>query len=354
VLLLLFLPGLRDRPELVDPLAGVDPPAPAPVTGGIDARAGRTLPIALAVGLAALVGALVLLSDFWLGKASEAVIMATIFLSFVMLTGLAGHLSLCQAAFAGIGAFTAAQLATEQGMSMIAGAFVGAAVAAVAGALVAIPSLRLSGLFLALGTLAFGLMVDSVIFPQPWVSGGGGGSMDVPRPLMGTVDFTSNGSFLMLSGVAFALIALFVWQLRLGSTGSFLSALRGSPTAAASIGIDERRARVIAFTLAAGIAGFGGALLATQRGEVAPVNFITDLSLYWTVVALAVGVATIRGAVAGGMLIVFVPEVLAELPERWLVLQFILFGLGVLVLARHPEGAFELIVSKFRRHRVPA
>jgi len=352
VLLLLFLPGLRDRPELVDPLAGVDPPAPSPGTSASAGRARRTLPIAFAVGIAALAAALALLSDFWLGKSSEAIIMATIFLSFVMLTGLAGHLSLCQAAFAGIGAFTAAQLAAEQGMSVLGGAFIGAAVAAFAGALVAVPSLRLSGLFLALGTLAFGLMVDSVIFPQTWVSGGGGGSMDVPRPLMGSVDFTSNGSFLVLCAIAFTMVALFVWQLRRGSTGAFLSALRGSPTAAAAVGIDERRARIIVFTLAAGIAGFGGALLAAERGEVAPVNFITDLSLYWTVVALAVGVATIRGAVAGGLLIVFVPEILAEFPERWLVLQFILFGLGVLVLARHPEGAFELVISKFRRDRL--
>ncbi|MGQ0824243.1 MAG: ABC transporter permease [Actinomycetota bacterium] len=354
VLLLLFLPGLRDRPEAVDPLAGVDPPArvTAISVGGNTGRA--QVAIAFACGIVASAAAIMLLSDFWLGKTAQAVILATIFLSFVVLTGLAGHLSLCQAAFAGIGAFTAAQLAAEQGMSVIGGAVVGAMVAAAAGAVVALPSLRLSGLFLALATLAFGLMLDNVIFPQPWASGSGTRGLDVPRPLIGTIDFTSNASFLVLSGVAFALVAMLVWLLRRGTTGAFLGALRGSPVAAVSIGIDERSARVLAFTIAAGIAGFGGALLAAQQGSAAPVNFITDLSLYWTVVALAVGVATIRSAFAAGLLIVFVPELLNELPERWIVLQFVLFGLGVLVLARHPEGAFEFVVTKFHRRRLAA
>ncbi len=347
IVLLLFWPGLRNRREAVDPLAGVDPPpAAAGIVAGWRERH-AAVPLALGLGVIATGVALIVLSPFWQGVTAKAVIMATMFLSFVVLTGLAGHLSLCQAAFSGIGAFTAGQLAVEQGTSIIGGALVGAALAAAVGALVALPALRLGGLFLALATLAFGLMLDNVVFVQSWVAGSGSRGLDVPRPLLGSIDFRANGSFLLLSAIAFAVVALFVWLLRGGTTGGFLTALRGSPIAAAAIGISERRARVVAFTVAAGIAGFAGGLLAAQAGSVAPVNFSTFQSLYWTVVALAVGVATIRSALAAGLLIVFVPELLAELPERWAVLQFVLFGLGVLVLARHPEGALEYVLAKF-------
>ena len=348
IVLLLFLPGLRSRREAVDPLAGVDPPrAASGISAGWRERH-AAVPLALGCGVGATVVALVVLSPFWQGVTAKAVIMATMFLSFVVLTGLGGHLSLCQAAFTGIGAFTAAQLAVEQGTSILVASLLGAGLAAAVGAAVALPAVRLGGLFLALATLAFGLMLDNVVFVQSWVSGGGTRGLDVPRPLLGSIDFRANGSFLLLSVVAFALVAMFVWLLRGGTTGGFLTALRGSPDAAAAIGISERHARIVAFTIAAGIAGFAGGLLAAQTGSVAPVNFSTFESLYWTVVALAVGVATIRSALAAGLLIVFVPELLAELPPRWMVLQFVLFGLGVLVLARHPEGALEYVLGKFR------
>src|SRR5690606_36886040 len=116
----------------------------------------------------------------------------------------------------------------------------------------------LGGIYLALATLAFALMFETVLRPLEWVSGGQRPPR-VPRPTIGGIDFSDNKNFFLLALVLLALVTLFVLVLKRDSTGRFLDALRGSETAAASIGINPFAAKVVAFSVSAGIAGFGGA-----------------------------------------------------------------------------------------------
>ena len=141
---------------------------------------------------------------------------------------------------------------------------------------------------------------------------------------------------------------------RKGTTGKFLDALRGSETAAASVGINGSRQRVVAFALSAGIAGLGGGLLAmldTQANYAA--NYAPFFGLVWLVLVVTVGVRTVDGAVVAGLALVLFPELLKELgiSLEW---QYVLFGLGALVYARHPEGILEAqkrqVVAFVQRH----
>ncbi len=336
-LLLLFWPGLRQKRELTDPLAGVDPP---PSGLSIIGR-GRGLTIATrSVGVAVVVLGLALalfsLDAFWLLIVTRAVILGVIFLSITVITGMAGQISLCQATFAAVGGFATAQLVHVWNLPVLVTTVLGALLAAAVGALLALPALRLGGIYLALATFAFALMFDSILVPLGWVSGGDL-PLDVPRPEFARGDH----AFFLLAVAVLAIAGTVVLLVRRGTTGKYLDAVRGSEDAAASIGINSSSQRVLAFALSAGIAGLGGGLLArldTQANYAA--NFSPFLGLVWLVLVVTVSARTVEGAVVAGLALVLVPELLKEvgIPLEW---QYILFGLGALTYARHPEGILE-------------
>jgi len=345
-LLLLFWPGLRKPREITDPLAGVDPPPPAPAAA-IRSRGLTLVTRGVAVTFVAVMTLLTLttLNSYWVALVTKGVILATIFLSFVVITGLAGQVSLCQGAFAAVGAFGAAQLVSNTGMSILLAILLGAGIAALVGAVLALPALRLGGIYLALATLAFALMFETVLRPLNWVSGGQRPPR-VPRPTIGSIDFSDDKNFFLLCLVLLALVALFVLVLKRGSTGRFLDALRGSETAAASIGINPFAAKVAAFSVSAGIAGFGGGLLATYDGRVNyEANTTYFFGLVWVVLVVTLGARSIQAAITAGLSFVLFAPLLAELtPLNQTTTQavaFILFGLGALTYARHPEGIVE-------------
>jgi branched-subunit amino acid ABC-type transport system permease component len=343
--LLVLRPGLRSTNESVDPLASVDPPPPAPVTQtrprwmAVGARAFGT--VVVGVGL---VVSLTVLDAYWLGLVVSGVALGVIMLSVTVATGIGGMLSLAPAAFAAIGAFACAQLVQATGMSVIGAMLVGAVVAAAAGAVLALPVVRLDGVYLALATLAFVLMFEAVLVPLGWVSGGAL-PLRVPR-----------------------VVATGVIRIRQGTTGRFLRALHQSPTAAASIGISATRSRVVALTVSAGIAGFGGALLASFAGQANySANFSYLFGLVWVALVVSAGASSVQAAAMSGLFFFLMPALLEKLfgwPENWLAahpessgplatvlgwvsptwalpVAFILFGFGAITYARHPEGSIE-------------
>jgi branched-chain amino acid transport system permease protein len=355
-LVLILSPRLRNRRELTDPLASVDPPPPAPAAG----QRSRELTIGTrAAGVIAGLG--VGYYVFFHGNASvvgqaiQIAIYAIIFCSVVVITGIAGEVSFAQATFAGIGGFASAQLASNAGMSVVLTIIIGGVLAAAVGALLAIPALRLGGIFLTLATYAFALFFDNVIVSLSWVSGGIF-PVVAPRPQLGSVDFASDRSYLALCVVVLVIVSVVVIQVRSGTTGRFLSAVRGSEVAAASVGISPIRARIVAFALSAGIAGVGGALLASYEGHANKIDYNATLGLFWVVIVVTLGPRTVEGAIQAAIgFVLFPARVLTDwLP--WLInhvqpflhvnslpnaVQFIFFGLGAVTYARHPEGVLE-------------
>ncbi|HEX8802784.1 MAG TPA: hypothetical protein VF743_01285, partial [Acidimicrobiales bacterium] len=171
--LLVLVPGIRRAREAGDPLAGVDPPPPSVAAGP---REGRWTTVTRLAGTAALVVAGVIVftagDRVWVFLVTQAVVLAIIYLSITVLTGFAGQISLCQGTFAAIGAFTVFQLVDRYDMSVLLAAVIGAAIAAVVGAALSLPIRRLSGIWVAIATLAFAFFFDAVVVKFSWVGGG--------------------------------------------------------------------------------------------------------------------------------------------------------------------------------------
>lgn len=267
---------------------------------------------------------------------------------------MAGRLSLSQAAFAGIGAFTTAQLVDAFGIQVVGAMVIGGLVAALVGGLFALPVLRLDGLYLALATLAFAAFFQFVILPQDWA---GGEAVEVPRPIIGAVDFSSTRAYYFLALVVLGIVAGAVLLIKRGTVGRELDALRGSEVAAASVGIDPRRARVTAFALSAGIAGLGGGLLAGLNESINLLNYNFIQGLVWVVLVVTLGSKALQAAITAGIMFKLFPELLsyvdlAFLPDTFnpavnpQALSFALFGLGALTYAKHPEGIIEHQTSR--------
>ena len=221
---------------------------------------------------------------------------------------------------------------------------IGAIVAAAMGALFALPALRLGGIYLTLATLAFGLMVEQVIFNRPEVSNSAAG-LHVPRPEFAHTDRT----FFLLTFAVFAVVAFGVILIRKGTTGRFLMAIRGSETAAASIGINATALRITLFALAAGVAGIGGGLIAMSGQDVrvgdAP-TFPTISGIVWVVLVVTLGSRTVDGAVNAGIGLVVFNWLLGDALRLEPGITLILFGLGAITYARHPEGIVEYQTRK--------
>lgn len=355
-------PAIRRGSDATDPMSGVDPPPP----GLAGLSRSRALTIAMRVFGVAFLGAVGLTvffraDSFWIFLVTQAVILSTIYLSITVITGFAGQISLCQGTFAAIGGFTVFQLADRYEASVLIGALIGAAIAAFVGALVALPVLRLGGVWLAIATLAFAFFFDAVMVKFSWVGGGGTSLLQgtrVPRPVLGPWDFGNDKAFLGLAVVVFALVSFVVIQLREGTIGRTLRAIQGSEVAAQSIGIAPARARVIAFAVSAFIAGLGGAMLSIHQENVNYANnFAPVAALFWLVLVVSLSVRTVEGAAQAGAAFSLFDAVILRgslfawilrspdrvpgifpIPAKW---RFVLFGLAAIQFARHPEGMLE-------------
>ena len=355
-------PALRATTDHQDPLSGVDPPPPAPAALTRSPLLTR-ITFVFGVSFLAVVGFAVFTEAdaSWLFLITQAVIMATIFLSITVLTGFAGLVSLCQGAFAAIGGFTVFQLADRFGVPVLVGAVVGAVIAALVSGLLSVPLVRLGTVWVAIATLAFAAFFDAVLVRLPFLGGGGTSLLQgtrVPRPVIGPWDLADDVKFLVLALVVFALAAIAVKQLRAGTIGHTLQALRGSEVAAQSIGISPTRARVTAFAVSGFLAGLGGAMLSIQQKNVNYAsNFSPFAALFWLVLVISLGSRTIEGASYAGASFSLMDRVIFRgafiawitrseelvpgflpLSPKW---RFVLFGLATLSFARHPEGLVE-------------
>ena len=343
VAVLLFNPRLRNLEQNTDPMAAVDPPPPPPSIQIRDRR--LDLPTKwgwrlLLVGF--VVSSLTWIPDNWVFPFALGMAFSIIFLSVTLMTGLAGQLSLCQATFAGVGGFTAGQLATHFGLPILVGALLGAVVASAIGVLVALPALRLSGLPLTLVTLAFAIFCDTVLFQYDW-SGAGDTGVTFARPgNYFAIGSPGDSHFLILLMVILAVVMLIVALVQKGTTGRYLAAIRGSQTGAASLGISLTRAKLTVFALSAGIAGLGGALYGSLQTVAGASDFNFGFSLIFVVAVITTGAMTIEGAIQAGIGFAIIQQMLnLWVPERFNGIEAILFAVGTLTYAQHPEGIVE-------------
>ena len=237
-------------------------------------------------------------------------------LSLVLLTGYAGELNLAVMSFGAIGTLIVVHVGlTGHGLAArttVWGIVLGSVVAGLVGAVVALPALRLRGLYLALATMAFGVFItdmvlgDTVDHKLPLLhtrfSIFTGGSLIVPPPKLGPIDLKNGTTFLVTVSVLFALIGIGLVALRNSSYGRRLAAMRDSPAAAATLGQSLVRLKLSVFMLSAAIAGLGGILMSASLGSVTNDNFAVFLSLALLMLTVVGGIGYVTGALWGGLL----------------------------------------------------
>ncbi|MGH9026020.1 MAG: ABC transporter permease subunit, partial [Acidimicrobiia bacterium] len=317
-------------------------------------------------------------SDFWAGQIAVGLALSLIFLSFVVVTGLGGMVSLAQATFVTAGAFMAGWLINHQfaqttpllmnngRVNFVIAALAGAGVAALVGLLVALPVRRLGALELALATLTLAFVGDTLIFQLDEIGNGSTGYL-IPTPEIGPFDFSESRSMIFLLVVLCAGISLLIHNLQRSATGRAVLAVRSSEIAARTSGISPARAKLTVFAVSAGIAGFGGVMYASISSPFTNTTAPALIGMFWLAVTVVWGIRRPGGAIIAGLFYTVFAEFLvtasaySSAPWTWipdsvrdaLASQYfvpILFGLAAINLAQNPDGILALVGHQ-RRER---
>jgi branched-chain amino acid transport system permease protein len=316
---LLFVPQVRLRVGQVRGIVAATVPSKRrSVTSGVG-----MLALALAVIPA--------LSATNLLRFEQASALALVMLSLVLLTGYGGYVSLAQYTFVGVGAAVVAKMNTTSPLAIVLAILIAAGI----GALVALPVLRLTGLYLALATLAFGYLMEKLVFQADWMFGVNT-SLRAKRVTLFGYDF-GDGTYAFLTLAVFVVLGIALLIVRRGAIGRLLIALRDSPAACGTLGLNQRWFRVAVFSVSAGIAGLAGALLAGFQGFVSAAPFTTLQNLPLLLAAVVAGVTSISGALVGGFLLMLV-QVLPTVNQSYAGVVFLVLGVGAILLGRDPNG----------------
>ena len=335
-----------------------------------DHRAGlpgwrRRLPWAVTV--AALIAyTLVAASPFWAGQVAQGLVFSIIFLSFVVVTGIGGMVSLAQATFVTTGAFVTGWalkhnyalhvplLLASGHVNFAVAALAGGAVAMAIGALFALPVRRLGPLELALGTLALAFVADLVVFQLNGVRNRSDGYLVNP-PGIGPIHFADNRSLVVLLLAVFGVLTVIVVNLERSASGRAMFASRSSVAAARTSGLSPDRAKIAIFAVSAGIAGIGGALYTVTSSPFTNTTAPSLTGLVWLAVIVTLGIRRPAGALLAGLSYgvggaVF-PQVTGHegtLHQLVTSAHFlpILFGLGAINLAKNPDGLLALSADR--------
>ncbi|UDM03056.1 ABC transporter permease subunit [Streptomyces longhuiensis] len=286
-------------------------------------------------------------TPFWSGILAQGLALSLVFVSFTVVTGLGAMVSLAQATFV-TGAALVAGLLMSHGWPFIAAALVGTCVAAVLGALVALPALRLGGRTLALATLALAFLADQVLFQMGWLRNGDTG-WEIPRPVFGPVDLSDDRAMGVAMVVLCAAAVAALGALRNSPSGRAMLAVRSAPAAAMASGVSVIRTKLLLFTLSAGLAGFGGVMYASYNTRITATDFTAMTGLIWLAVVVAAGVRRPQFAVVAGLVYAIVPHLVSDYVTDSVHLPVVLFGLAGLALANDPDGYCAAI--SVRRHR---
>lgn len=292
------------------------------------------------------------LSPTWVTAFTVTMAFAILCLSVVVITGFAGQLSLAQYVLSGLGALIAARLMADHGWPLLLATIGALTVTALAGLLVALPALRTRGINLAIVTLGLGVVIYNIILSNPDYSGGVGGVV-IPEPTIfgwGISGLIYPERYAMVALVALVVVALVVLNLRRGSVGRRMLAVRSNERAAAALGVGVFSTKLYAFAIASAIAGLAGIVLTFRSFSVVTMNFDVFTSVSTVAMTVVGGVGYVGGGLVGGILMPSGAgaELFAGLEgsDRWLPLISSLLLLFILV--REPSGLWQLNVEMVR------
>lgn len=295
--------------------------------------------------VAVLAGPLVL-DEFYLGELSGLFIFAIAGVGLMLLAGYTGLVSLGHGAFLGIGAYTNAFFLAK-GLPFLVTLPLSGLVAGLAGVAIGVPTLRMTGLYLAIATLAFGSILEHVFSKWTSVTGGFDGFPVKTPEILGL----SFGDPADLYYLCFAVLLFVIWIVRnvlRTPFGRALAAIRDSEISAQSMGINLAYYKTAAFALSAGLTGLAGALFGHYVRHLAPDSFGILLSIQFITMVVVGGLGSIHGAIFGAIFVRLLPQAIAimrdDLPPAIAQMPGLepgLFGLIlVLFIIFEPEGLY--------------
>jgi branched-chain amino acid transport system permease protein len=259
----------------------------------------------------ALIAAPWMLPAYYVGELNYLFIVSIASLALMILTGFTGQVSLGHAAFVAIGAYAHAWF-LNQGLGFVASILCAGALTGAVGLVIGLPAIRVSGLYLAMVTLAFALLTEQIIGRWKDVTGGYSG-MSVPAPVIFGFDFGSLRAFYFLCLVVLIAVLLGLINLVRGRTGRAFIGVRDSEAAAYTLGIWVGGYKVLAFVISASITGIAGALLAHHLQFLTPDGFGLALSMELVLMVGIGGLGSLRGAIFGAALIGLLPTLISKL-----------------------------------------
>ncbi|MGX7681293.1 ABC transporter permease subunit [Jatrophihabitans sp. DSM 45814] len=269
---------------------------------------------------------------------TSGLIAVVLFMSLGLLVRTSGQISLCQVGFAAIGAVVFSRLLTEVHVPWIVALLLAGLATVPFGAFIAIPAIRLNGLYLALATLGFGLTLNYMFYSSNLMFGPSTGGLMVPRPHLDWLSVDSDKGFYYVVLVIVVLVGISIVALGRGRFGRSLMRMSDSPVGLSTSGVNVDLLRLLAFCISAGIAGISGALMGSSLTFVSGTDFDPFNSLvYVAVIMIAVGSSPWNAVVAGLGLIV-IPGYIAS-PDAADYLQ-IVFGVAAVAGALGIEPRF--------------
>lgn len=318
-------------------------------------RTGLKVGVFAAVSIALLV----LMPSSYAAAYAIALIGGIVILSLVVIVGWVGQISLCQVAFAGVGAYATIRVANHLSIGFPFSIIIGALITVPIGIIVGLPALRVRGVNLAVVTLGAGLALERMVFNNPSFTGGENGSSLPSGAALFGVDLdgqTEPMRYGIVVLVALCLCIFMVANLRSSIAGRRMLAVRSDETAAAASGIDVRAVKLQAFAISSFIAGIAGGLMAYRAGRVSESSFVVFQSINFFALAYIGGIATIGGAIAGTFLAPGAPFSL------WLrntigndQLSGTISGVGLVVtVVTQPNGIANIVRSERDKRRIKA
>lgn len=299
---------------------------------------------------------------FVLQVVNQAGLMAIAAMALTMLTGTAGLLSLGHAAFLGIGAFTAGLLGSRYGMPMLACAFIGGLIGLVVGSAIALATLRTSGIYLTVGTLALQYIVAVVLVDIEVEQTAGTGFVIPLADLFGFKIATLGQWWVFIVLMILAAYFLMRWLLNSHLGRAWLCA-RDEPIIAEAMGVPTVRARTQIFMLTSFITSFMGAIGGFYLGIAQASNYDLRLSIIYLTAVVVGRLGSLKGAIAGAFVMTILPHVLAHILNTFgsskinsfAGIENIAMGIVLCIaLLQLPERSWARFREYFGRERRPA
>jgi len=268
----------------------------------------------------------------------EILIWGIFAMSLDLLMGYAGMVSFGHSAFFGIGGYTAALLLAGS-PGVLTGLVLPAAVSAVAALVIGFFSIRVSGVYFIMLTLAFSQMFYAVTFQVAWL-GAEDGIVGVPRPRILGVDLAHPTNFHFYLLVVVGLAVVFLWSIVRSPFGHVLHGIHDNEARMQAVGYAVQRYKLLAFVLAGVVAGVAGSLYTQLVGSITPDAFLWTTSGEALLMVIIGGTGTLGGAVLGAAAFILLQSLVSSYTERWMLILGLTFILFVLFAPGGIVGAF--------------